>query len=183
MCLSESAKEEKERENLSKQGLIYAKEKKQLVDGILKTLRESGSNILESDDLVNKLDQSKQMTQDISKKLDYAKSIGNKIEENRKIFQPVAEHGVRLYFAVQDLPLLDPMYQFSMKWFKDLFTSCFYTGEETKKEEEEDVTGSFVNDDSTPGSKPKRQVRKGDQKKLNDREPAKTKEMKMARVI
>ena len=50
-----------------------------------------------------------------------AKHIEDRIEENRKIFKPVAQHGARLYFAIQDLAMLDPMYVFSMKWFSALF--------------------------------------------------------------
>ena len=63
-------------------------------------MRNSGKNILESDDLVNKLEASKQITNDINHKLLTAKHIEDRIEENRKIFKPVAEHTARLYFAV-----------------------------------------------------------------------------------
>ena len=84
-------------------------------------LRSEGSEILESDDFVNKLEESKTITQDINNKLQVAKHIEDRIEENRKIFKPVAQHGARLYFAIQDLAMLDPMYVFSMKWFSALF--------------------------------------------------------------
>lgn len=77
------------------------------------------------------------MTAEINHKLNVARHIEERIEENRKIFKPVAEHGARLYFAVQELPMLDPMYQFSMKWFKDHFNSCFEVKEEEKKASEE----------------------------------------------
>ena len=36
-----------------------------------------------------------------------------------------AKQGARLYFAVQDLKLLDDMYQFSMNWFRGLFNQTF----------------------------------------------------------
>jgi dynein heavy chain len=155
VCKSESAKEEDEREKLTKQGLLFTQQKKQIVNDILDTLRNSGKNILESDDLVNKLESSKQLTNEINHKLNVARHIEERIEENRKIFKPVAEHGARLYFAVQDLPLLDPMYQFSMKWFKDLFDSCFVIEGEEKKEEEKPEEHSF-NDDVTPPTRTKK---------------------------
>lgn len=48
-----------------------------------------------------------------------------RINENRKNYKPVALHCAKLYFCVQELPSLDPMYQFSMKWFKELFVLSF----------------------------------------------------------
>ena len=129
------------------------------VDGILKELRESGSNILETDDLVNTLEQSKIKATETINKLSAAKKFDEKIKKNRENFEPVALQGAKLYFAVQDLSMLDPMYQFSMKWFKDLFNSCFRSGNEEATKEAEEATGSFVQD-STPGSKPKLQVRR-----------------------
>jgi hypothetical protein len=65
-----------------------------------------------------------------------------------------------------------------MKWFKDLFNSCFDSNEEEGKDEED---GSFIENDSTPGSKPKRQ--RVSIKGRNDREPVKTKEQKIQRVF
>lgn len=54
-----------------------------------------------------------------------------------------AKQGARLYFAVQDLKLLDDMYQFSMSWFQKLFNSAFNVEEEASDEEEKSK-----NDDS-----------------------------------
>ena len=79
---------------------MFTQQKKQIVNDILDTLRNSGKNILESDDLVNKLEASKQLTNEINHKLNVARHVEERIEENRKLFNPVAEHGARLYFAV-----------------------------------------------------------------------------------
>ena len=62
-----------------------------------------------------------------------AKHIEERIDENRKNYKTVAAHGARLYFSIQELPALDPMYQFSMKWFKDLFNQSFsFSAEKVK---------------------------------------------------
>ena len=149
------------------------------------TLRNSGKDILDSDDLVNKLEDSKQLTNDINHKLSVAKHIEDRIEENRKIFKPVASHGARLYFAVQDLPTLDPMYHFSMRWFRELFNQTFQTDDDEEKEGEGDEgkieDGASHGGESTPASKPKR--KDAAKRKVNDRETTKTKEYKMMRVI
>jgi hypothetical protein len=67
---------------------------------ILDTLRNSGSEILESDELVDKLEDSQKVTQDITQKLYIAQQIEQRIEDSRRIFKSVASHGARLYFAV-----------------------------------------------------------------------------------
>jgi len=67
---------------------------------ILSTLSESGNEILEKDDFVNQLNESKTITDDINHKLNSAKHIEERIEENRKIFKPVATHGTKLYFVI-----------------------------------------------------------------------------------
>ena len=85
---------------------------------------------------MNTLEESKTITQDINHKLTVAKHIEDRIEENRKIFKPVAQHGARLYFAVQDLAMLDPMYVFSMKWFRDLFLQTFKVDNDPDSEDE-----------------------------------------------
>ena len=82
---------------------------------------------------MNSLNESKKITDDIKTKLKSAKIIEERIDENRKNYKPVARHGAKLYFCVQELPALDPMYQFSMKWFKELFVQSFsYSPEKIK---------------------------------------------------
>ena len=46
----------------------------------------------------------------------------------------MAVHGARLFFAIQSLSSLDPMYQFSMRWFSELFTeSMVLMADETRE--------------------------------------------------
>ena len=44
----------------------------------------------------------------------------------------MSEHGARLYFCIQELSGLDPMYQFSMKWYRDLFERSFTYSDKIK---------------------------------------------------
>lgn len=37
-------------------------------------------------------------------------------------YKPVAHHSSLLYFTVTDLATIDPMYQYSLRWFVELFT-------------------------------------------------------------
>lgn len=54
----------------------------------------------------------------------------------REKFEETAKQGARLYFAVQDLKLLDDMYQFSMNWFRILFKQTFAYDSPDSDEEE-----------------------------------------------
>ena len=97
-------------------------------------MRQAGEDILEDDSLVISLNDSKKITDEIKVKLASAKHIEERIEENRKNYKPVAEHAAKLYFAIQELTSLDPMYQFSMKWFRELFEKSFSFSELKIKE-------------------------------------------------
>ena len=112
-----------------------AKKKREVFDRILTTLRNSGQEILESDNFVTTLNESKETTAEIEKKLKQAKLNEEKIREQREKFEVTAKQGARLYFAVQDLKLLDDMYQFSMAWFRRLFNQAFIQ-EDPESEEE-----------------------------------------------
>ena len=112
---------------------MLTRQKKEIFDQILTQLRNSGQEILDSDDFVLTLNSSKEKNQDIEKKLKQAKNNEEKIKEFRERFKNTAKQGARLYFAVQDLKVLDPMYHFSMSWFRGLFQISF------KNDVEEDL--------------------------------------------
>lgn len=44
-----------------------------------------------------------------------------KLEQSRAGYRPVAAHGSVLFFSITDLPNIDPMYQYSLSWFVNLF--------------------------------------------------------------
>ena len=50
-----------------------------------------------------------------------AEETERKIEQSRAGYQPVAAHGSVLFFSITDLPNIDPMYQYSLAWFVNLF--------------------------------------------------------------
>lgn len=69
ICRNELQKEEEDREKYAKQSLHLAKRKREVFDKILTTLRNSGQEILESDGFVKTLNESKETTTEIEKKL------------------------------------------------------------------------------------------------------------------
>lgn len=78
------------------------------------------------------MNESKQITDEINKKLEKAKDIEERIEETRKHYYTVAQHATKLYFCIEQMAALDPMYQFSMKWFRENYVKSFSYSERIK---------------------------------------------------
>lgn len=94
---------------------------KAIEDKILKMLFESEGNILDNEELVNTLNDSKHTSQAISRRLEEAEKTEASISAAREKYRPVASKGSIMYFVVADLGLIDPMYQFSLRYFTQLF--------------------------------------------------------------
>ena len=43
------------------------------------------------------------------------------IDQSRERYRPVAYRGAIMYFCVRDFNVVDPMYQYSLQWFTNLF--------------------------------------------------------------
>ena len=114
-----------EREKLAKQNFEFNKQRREIMDQILEVLRSQGSEILESDDFVIMMDESRKITTDIVSKLQASKHIEDRLDENQRILRPLANQASKLFFVTQSLSSLDPMYQFSMSWFSALFETIF----------------------------------------------------------
>ncbi|BHF62268.1 Dynein heavy chain 6, axonemal [Sparganum proliferum] len=107
----------------------------QIEDKILKLLFESKGNILDNEALINTLNESKTTSAEINKRLVEAEATEEMITTARSKYTPIAARGSVLYFVIATLADIDPMYQFSLKYFKSLFN---LTIEKCPKDEEED---------------------------------------------
>ena len=112
---------EEERNALIVQSAQNKKQLKQIEDKILETLSSSEGNILEDETAIQVLDSSKVLSDEISKKQKIAEETERKIEQSRQGYRPIAQHGSVLFFSITDLPNIDPMYQYSLVWFVNLF--------------------------------------------------------------
>ena len=50
-----------------------------------------------------------------------AEETERKIDEARMGYKPIAVHSTILFFSIADLANIDPMYQYSLAWFINLF--------------------------------------------------------------
>lgn len=94
---------------------------------------EAGDDILEDEELIITLDQSKQTSITINERMAEAEQTAILISKNRESYRPVARRGSILYFVIADLALIDPMYQYSLEFFSRLF------GRRLEKSEKSDV--------------------------------------------
>lgn len=103
---------------------------KEVEDGILNILSESKGDILEDEEAIKMLDNSKLISIEIKTKQKETQITEDEIEKFRLSYISVAAHCSNLYYCITDLPNVDPMYQFSLNWFVNLY---IYSIENAKK--------------------------------------------------
>ncbi|XP_075243127.1 dynein axonemal heavy chain 7-like isoform X3 [Convolutriloba macropyga] len=120
------------RQSLLIQSADNKKQLKEIEDKILETLSSSKGNILEDETAVQILDSSKVLANDIQKKQQTAEETQAKIEEARQGYHSISLHASILYFAIEDLPNVNPMYHFSLHWFIALFVQSIADSNKSK---------------------------------------------------
>ncbi|KAM6971776.1 dynein axonemal heavy chain 6 [Aplochiton taeniatus] len=104
---------------------------KAIEDRILKLLFTSQGNILDNEELVQTLQESKVTSEAIKQRLGEAEATELMINAARERYRPVATRGSVMYFVIASLSEIDPMYQFSLKYFKQLFNSTIEASEKS----------------------------------------------------
>ncbi|XP_066544120.1 dynein axonemal heavy chain 11 [Amia ocellicauda] len=107
--------------DLTKQQNYFKIELKLLEDELLTRLSAAESNFLGDNLLVEKLETTKHTAAEIEMKVLEAKVNEVKINEAREHYRPVAVRASLLYFIMNDLNKINPMYQFSLKAFNVVF--------------------------------------------------------------
>ncbi|XP_022919154.2 dynein axonemal heavy chain 7 [Onthophagus taurus] len=123
---------QKQREELVIQSAQNKASLKMVEDTILKTLSESQGDILEDSSAIEVLDFSKALAVDILAKQKIAAETEKMIEGFRLAYTPIAEHSAVLYYCISDLPNVDPMYQYSLGWFINLYVSSIETANKSR---------------------------------------------------
>jgi hypothetical protein len=93
-------------------------------------LRAAG-NILDDEQLINTLNNSKLTSGMISNRVKEAEETERSINEAREHYRPTSTRGSILYFVMADLALINPMYQFSLGYFTNLFSHCIDSSEKS----------------------------------------------------
>ncbi|KAJ3193186.1 Dynein heavy chain 7, axonemal [Irineochytrium annulatum] len=129
------AKERPELEEMKNQLLLQSAENKkqlqEIEDKILEVLSSSEGNILEDETAIQILSSSKVLANTISEKQATAEKTEVKIDEIRIGYKSIAVHSSILFFCVADLANIEPMYQYSLTWYINLFSSSIEVSEKS----------------------------------------------------
>jgi dynein heavy chain len=111
-------------ERKSELTITVAKNKKQLVDlenEILRLLSESTGSLLDDAELVNTLQASKVTSEEVTAQLKVSEETEIQIDSARAGYRSAAIRASLAYFILDDMSRVDPMYQFSLDSYVDLF--------------------------------------------------------------
>ena len=111
---------EEEKSRLVLQSAANKKQLKEIEDKILQIL-SSGTNILEDETAVNVLSSSKILANEITSKQQIAEQTERDIDKTRAGYRPIATYSSILFFVIADLANIEPMYQYSLLWFMNLY--------------------------------------------------------------
>eukprot|EP00118_Oscarella_pearsei_P018868 m.196512 g.196512 ORF g.196512 m.196512 type:complete len:4008 (+) comp39530_c1_seq1:67-12090(+) len=114
---------EEEKNSLILQSAENKKQLKEIEDKILEVLSSSKGNILEDETAIDVLSSSKILANEISEKQEVAEKTEQKIDETRMGYRPIAIHSAVLFFSITDLANIEPMYQYSLTWYINLFVN------------------------------------------------------------
>lgn len=95
-----------------------------LEDSLLKELSSSTGNILDNEELISTLDETKTKAVEIQGKLEEAQFTKDEINKARDVYKPVSKRGSILYFAASGLSMINSMYEISLDSFLTQFITA-----------------------------------------------------------
>lgn len=135
-----AAKEKPELEEKKNQLILESaennKQLKEIEDRILHVLSSSEGSILENETAIEILSSSKTLSIEISEKQKIASVTEEEIDDTRMGYRPVAEHSSILFFCISELANIEPMYQYSLTWFVNLYMNSIANSDSSDDVEE-----------------------------------------------
>ena len=98
------------------------KQLKKMEESILEKLKTAKGNILDNEQLIQELKLAQRSAHAVSLRQSEAQASIVVINKTRELYRPVANRCSILFFVLADLALIDPMYQYSLDYFKRVVT-------------------------------------------------------------
>lgn len=127
---------EEKKNQMIVEGASNKKALKEIEDQILMVLSSSEGNILEDETAIRILSTSKILSEEIQAKQEVATVTEKEIDYARNQYVPVSRHSSILFFCITDLANIDPMYQYSLVWFINLYNQSIVNSEKSSDLEE-----------------------------------------------
>ncbi|KAJ0006370.1 hypothetical protein NQD34_013643, partial [Periophthalmus magnuspinnatus] len=108
----------------------------ELEDEILRLLNEASGSLLDDVQLVNTLQTSKVTATEVSEQLVTSETTEVAIDSAREAYRPCAQRASILFFILNDLGHIDPMYQFALDAYISLFNISLEKSKRSHKLEE-----------------------------------------------
>ena len=119
---------------------------KEIEDQILHVLSSSSGNILEIENAIKVLNSSKVFSTEIAEKQVIADETSKEIDATRAGYMPVSMYGSILFFCIADLTNIEPMYQYPLIWYTNLYIKSIKESEKSGvlQTRIENVNGHFT---------------------------------------
>ena len=107
---------------------------------------EKIEEILYDENLIEVLASAKKKSAEIKQRLKESEITEREIDSKRENYRAVAKRASLLFFCVMDISQIDPMYQYSLRWFKDMFYIAIQQSAQSDKPEErvDNVNNEFT---------------------------------------
>ena len=96
---------------------------KEIEDDILHKLTSAATpdELLGSEDVIKTLDYSQKTSEEVKNKMQDIQLVEQRFEKVQQAFLPVAIPSSAMFFCIEQLSNIDPMYQYSLQFYLDLF--------------------------------------------------------------
>ncbi|VDI07166.1 dynein heavy chain, axonemal [Mytilus galloprovincialis] len=123
---------EKLKSDLTRQQNQFKISLKELEDNLLARLSAAEGNFLGDYELVENLEKTKRTAAEIEVQAEQSKKTEIDINTARELYRPAATRASLMYFILNDLNTINPMYQFSLKAFKVVFENAIDKSDTTR---------------------------------------------------
>eukprot|EP01022_Parablepharisma_sp_SALTPOND_P028499 TRINITY_DN71064_c2_g1_i1.p1 TRINITY_DN71064_c2_g1~~TRINITY_DN71064_c2_g1_i1.p1 ORF type:complete len:4083 (+),score=665.19 TRINITY_DN71064_c2_g1_i1:2435-14683(+) len=107
---------------------------------------EQIAEILYDEKLIEVLASAKKKSAEIKQRLKESEITEKEIDSKRENYRAIAKRASLLFFCVMDVSQIDPMYQYSLRWFKDMF---YIAIQQSKQAEQANERVGYVNSEFT----------------------------------